>query len=88
MTSETAKRPLWGVSAACAPATASMELVDRINDRHGRCAVAFGQFPPGVRAFKGHPAFHRVPEKWELSLALSPCIELARGSYTTGLSAG
>jgi hypothetical protein len=40
-------------------------LVDRINDRYGRCAVAFGLFPPGVRAFKGHAAFHRVPEKWE-----------------------
>ena len=40
-------------------------LVDRISDRYGRCAVAFGLFPPGVRAFKGHAAFHRVPEKWE-----------------------
>jgi hypothetical protein len=40
-------------------------LVDRINDRYGRCAVAFGLFPPGVWAFKGHAAFHRVPEKWE-----------------------
>jgi hypothetical protein len=40
-------------------------LVDRINDRYGRCAVAFGLFPPGVRAFKGHAAFHRVPKKWE-----------------------
>ena len=39
--------------------------LERINDRYGRCAVAFGLFPPGVRAFKGHAAFHRVPEKWE-----------------------
>jgi len=22
-------------------------------------------FPPGVQAFKGHAAFHRVPESWE-----------------------
>jgi DNA polymerase-4 len=40
-------------------------LVDRINDRYGRCAIGFGLFPPGVRAFKGHAAFHRVPESWE-----------------------
>jgi hypothetical protein len=25
----------------------------------------FGLFPPDVRAFKGHAAFHRVPESWE-----------------------
>jgi DNA polymerase-4 len=37
-------------------------LIDRINDR---CAIGFGLFPPGVRAFKGHAAFHRVPESWE-----------------------
>jgi DNA polymerase IV len=40
-------------------------LVDRINDRYGRCAIGFGLFPPDVRAFKGHAAFHRVPESWE-----------------------
>jgi hypothetical protein len=40
-------------------------LIDRINDRYGRCAIGFGLFPPDVRAFKGHAAFHRVPEKWE-----------------------
>jgi DNA polymerase-4 len=40
-------------------------LIDRINDRYGRCSIGFGLFPPGVRAFKGHAAFHRVPEKWE-----------------------
>jgi DNA polymerase-4 len=40
-------------------------LVDRINDRYGRCAIGFGLFPPDVRAFKGHAAFHRVPERWE-----------------------
>jgi hypothetical protein len=34
-------------------------LVDRINDRYGRCAIGFGLFPPDVRAFKGHAAFHR-----------------------------
>jgi hypothetical protein len=39
-------------------------LVDRINDRYGRCAIGFGLFPPDVRAFKGHAAFHRVPERW------------------------
>jgi hypothetical protein len=39
------------------------ELCDRINDRYGRCAIGFGLFPPDVRAFKGHAAFHRVPER-------------------------
>jgi hypothetical protein len=39
-------------------------LIDRINDRYGRCAIGFGLFPPDVRAFKGHAAFHRVPERW------------------------
>jgi hypothetical protein len=24
-------------------------LIDRINDRYGRCAIGFGLFPPGVR---------------------------------------
>ena len=40
-------------------------MVDRINDRYGRCAIGFGLLPPDVRAFKGHAAFHRVPERWE-----------------------
>jgi DNA polymerase-4 len=40
-------------------------LIDRINDRYGRCAIGFGLLPPDVRAFKGHAAFHRVPEVWE-----------------------
>lgn len=40
-------------------------MIDRINDRYGRCAIGFGLLPPGVRAFKGHAAFHRVPERWE-----------------------
>jgi hypothetical protein len=40
-------------------------LIDHINDRYGRYAIGFGLFPPGVRAFKGHAAFHRVPESWE-----------------------
>jgi hypothetical protein len=40
-------------------------LIDRINDRYGRYAIGLGRFPPGVRAFKGHAAFHRVPESWE-----------------------
>jgi hypothetical protein len=31
-------------------------LIDRINDRYGRCAIGFGLFPPDVRAFKGHAA--------------------------------
>jgi DNA polymerase IV len=29
-------------------------LIDRINDRYGRCAIGFGLMPPDVRAFKGH----------------------------------
>jgi len=41
-------------------------LIDRINDRYGRCSIGFGLFPADVRAFKGHAAFNRVPEKWEL----------------------
>ena len=40
-------------------------LIDRINDRYGRGAIGFGLLPPEVRAFKGHAAFHRVPESWE-----------------------
>jgi DNA polymerase IV len=40
-------------------------LIDRINDRYGRCAIGFGLLPPDVRAFKGHAAFSRVPERWE-----------------------
>jgi hypothetical protein len=40
-------------------------LIDRINDRYGRCAIGFGLFPRDVRAFQGHAAFHRVPESWE-----------------------
>jgi hypothetical protein len=40
-------------------------LIDRINDRYGRCSIGFGLFPRDVRAFKGHAAFHRVPERSE-----------------------
>jgi hypothetical protein len=40
-------------------------VVDRINDRYGRGAIGFGLLPPDVRAFRGHAAFHRVPEAWE-----------------------
>jgi DNA polymerase-4 len=40
-------------------------LVDRINDRYGRCTIGFGLLPPEVRAFKGHAAFQHVPENWE-----------------------
>ena len=40
-------------------------LIDRINDRYGRCAIGFGLLPPSVRDFKGHAAFGRVPESWE-----------------------
>jgi hypothetical protein len=40
-------------------------MIDRINDRYGRCAIGFGLLPPDVRVFKGHAAFHRVPESWE-----------------------
>jgi hypothetical protein len=40
-------------------------LIDRINDRFGRCAIGFGLLPPEVRAFKGHAALQRVPASWE-----------------------
>ena len=40
-------------------------VVDRINDRYGRGAIGFGLLPPDVRAFRGHAAFRRVPERWE-----------------------
>jgi hypothetical protein len=40
-------------------------LIDRINDRYGRCSIGFGLFPRDVRSFKGQAAFHRVPERWE-----------------------
>jgi hypothetical protein len=42
-----------------------LPLIDRINDRYGRCSIGFGLFPGDVRAFKSHAAFHRVPERWE-----------------------
>jgi hypothetical protein len=32
-------------------------LIDRINNRYGRCAIGFGLFPPNVRAFKAMPRF-------------------------------
>jgi hypothetical protein len=38
-------------------------LVGLINDRYGRCSISFGLFPADVRTFKGHAAFHRVPER-------------------------
>ncbi len=40
-------------------------LIDRINDHYGHYAIGFGLLPPDVRAFKGHAAFHPVPESWE-----------------------
>ena len=40
-------------------------LIDRINDRCGRCSIGVGLFPSDVRSFKGYAAFHRVPERWE-----------------------
>jgi DNA polymerase-4 len=40
-------------------------VIDRINDRYGRGAIGFGLLPPDTRAFRGHAAFHRVPESWE-----------------------
>jgi hypothetical protein len=40
-------------------------LIDRINTRYGRGAIGFGLLPPTVRAFSGHAAFLRVPERWE-----------------------
>jgi DNA polymerase IV len=40
-------------------------LIDRINDRYGRGAIGFGLIPPDIRAFRGHAAFRRVPERWE-----------------------
>jgi DNA polymerase-4 len=40
-------------------------VIDRINDRYGRGAIGFGLLPADVRAFRGHAAFRRVPERWE-----------------------
>ena len=62
--------PPASISRTCSRPTISRRqklspLIDRINDRYGRCAIGFGLFPPDVRAFKGHAAFHRVPERWE-----------------------
>jgi hypothetical protein len=48
-----------------APRQKLSPLIDRINDRYCRCSIGFGLFPRDVRAFKGHAAFHRVPERWE-----------------------
>jgi hypothetical protein len=47
------------------PALTAASGRKRLNDRYGRGAIGFGLFPPDVRAFKGHAAFHRVPERWE-----------------------
>jgi exodeoxyribonuclease-3 len=33
--------------------------------KYFRNAFACDLFPPDVRAFKDHAAFHRVPERWE-----------------------
>jgi hypothetical protein len=46
-------------SSSCSP------LIDRINDRYGRCTIGFGLLPPEARAFKGHAAFRHVPKSWE-----------------------
>src|SRR5215831_4438962 len=40
-------------------------VVDRINRRFGRNTIGFGQVPEDIRRFKGHAAFHHVPEEWE-----------------------
>jgi hypothetical protein len=32
-------------------------LIDRINDRYGRCSIGFGLFPSDVRRSKGMPRF-------------------------------
>jgi hypothetical protein len=47
-------------------------MIDRINDRYGRCAIGFGLLPPDIRAFRGHAAFQRVPESWEFSMFTRP----------------
>jgi hypothetical protein len=46
------------------PATLLVEVLDAAAFQRP-FAIGFGLFPPDVRAFKGHAAFHRVPESWE-----------------------
>lgn len=41
-------------------------LLDRINRRYGSNTIGFGYIPEEVRRFRGHAAFQRVPESWEL----------------------
>ena len=43
-----------------APDEHRRQKLSSLIDRYGCCAIGFGLFPPGVRAFKGHAAFHRV----------------------------
>jgi len=40
-------------------------IIDRINRRYGRGAIAFGLQDAQIRHFTGHAAFQRVPERWE-----------------------
>jgi hypothetical protein len=37
----------------------------RRGNYYGRGAIGFGLLPSDVRGFRGHAAFHRVPEAWE-----------------------
>jgi DNA polymerase IV len=49
-------------------------MIDRINDRYGRCAIGFGLFPTDVGTFEGHAAFHRVPESCGKLGVLTPLL--------------
>jgi hypothetical protein len=58
-------------------------LVDRINDRYGRCTIGFGLLPPEVRVFKGHAAFRRVPKSWEFCECVCPAPLTSAPPYVT-----
>jgi hypothetical protein len=60
--------------------------IDRINDRYGRREVGFGLFPSGVRAFKVHAAFHRVPEGWGFSSSLERSPRIAALMFCNGVA--
>ncbi|MGB9152011.1 MAG: DNA polymerase [Alphaproteobacteria bacterium] len=40
-------------------------LIDKINQRYGRGAIAFGKSSDQISRFTGHAAFQRVPEEFE-----------------------
>jgi len=54
-------------------------LIDRINDRYGRCSIGFGLFPSDVRAFKGRSGRgHGLLQQNGLGLAVLVAVQGGR----------